>query len=157
MPAMYKTIVAAASKKKGVSQFPAQSYNAPKRGGPKAASAYPKDCAMPEMRAASHVVFVRRTNHIIARLKASPVPRPNRMAAGMINCVRHPIISSRLNANVPLINQTSGVWSRRRPAMIGPMKTMGSWVNWIYDSTHPDASDAIPQSCNTTGNQAIEL
>src|SRR5690606_4756911 len=156
MPVMYKTMVAAASRKKGASQFPTQSYNAPKSGGPAAARAYPKDCAMPEMRAASRVVRVRRTNHIMTKLNANPVPKPNRITAGMMNCVRQPMISDTLSAKVPTINQTSGVWSLIRPAMIGPTKTMGSWVNWMNDSTHPDVSDAMPQSCSTTGSQAME-
>src|SRR3546814_9096832 len=107
---MNKTTVAANSRKKGVSQFPTQTYNAPKSGGPIAASAYPKECAIPEIPAASRVVRVRRMNHIITKLNAKPVPMPNRITAGMMNCVRQPIISKRLNANVLPINQTNGVW-----------------------------------------------
>src|SRR5690606_34943222 len=127
---------------------------APNNGGPAAAKAYPNDCAMPESRADTDVLAARNTNHIMTKLNAKPVPRPNRMTAGTINCISHPIISTRLATNISALNHNSGRRSLSLTMNIGPINTIGSWVNCTKESTHPDSPEGMPQLCSTTGSHA---
>ena len=156
-PTTKSKVVAAIKNTSGIVQLFVTSNSKPNRGGPEAASKYPKDCAIPERFAASYELRVRSEKNIMTRPNAHALPMPIRMAEGRINVVPPNNTPHRPATIVLKVTHTSGSWFFIRPAITGTMNVNGSCANWMAESIHPAVDGLIPRPCKITGSQATSV
>lgn len=94
---------------RGVVQLLVASCKNPNSIGPKAASKYPMDCAMPDSLAASSAFSVRKLKNIIDRLKVNPPPIPRIMIHKNAR-VEFPLS----NPEIPIIMQRDPIVTKER-------------------------------------------